>query len=120
MAAYDAQNNTQVMDMMYQFNIDLNSIIMSKTPQFAEAIARSPNANQATVNDIVNRILDKMLDATTKKFAKYGVVGQEDSTDQSSQNTGNNNSSPMVEQNQAPAKAAATSSNYGGSVHNNS
>ena len=64
MAADHTEEDQQVMNMLHQFNININNIVQCKIPQIAEAIARSARPNQSTINDIVNRLADKMTDVT--------------------------------------------------------
>ena len=64
------------MEKMLQFNTDVDKIMLSKVPQIADIISKSGHSNQENVEEIVNRLLDKMTDLTLKKFAKYGM-GQE-------------------------------------------
>ena len=68
-----ADDDKIIMDKIRQFNTDIDNIILSKVPQLAEAISKSGNPNQQNVEDVVNRLLDKMTDLTMKKFAKYGI-----------------------------------------------
>ena len=68
-----ADDDKIIMDKIRQFNTDVDNIILSKVPQLAEAISKSGNPNQQNVEDVVNRLLDKMTDLTMKKFAKYGM-----------------------------------------------
>ena len=68
-----ADDDKIIMDKIKQFNTDVDNIILSKVPQLAEAISKSGNPNQQNVEDVVNKLLDKMTDLTMKKFAKYGM-----------------------------------------------
>ena len=68
-----ADDDKIIMDKIRQFNTDIDNIILSKVPQLAEAISKSGNPNQQNVEDVVNKLLDKMTDLTMKKFAKYGM-----------------------------------------------
>ena len=66
-------NDKIIMEKIRQFNTDIDNIILGKVPQLVEAISKSGNPNQQNVEDVVNRLLDKMTDLTIKKFAKYGM-----------------------------------------------
>ena len=64
----------EIMNMIHQFNININQIILSHVPELAEAIAKSASPTEKTIEDVVNRLLDKMTDLTLNKFANYGVI----------------------------------------------
>ena len=66
-------NDKIIMEKIRQFNTDIDNIILGKVPQLVEAISKSGNPNQQNLEDVVNRLLDKMTDLTIKKFAKYGM-----------------------------------------------
>ena len=59
-----ADDDKIIMVKIRQFNTDVDNIILSKVPQLAEAISKSGNPNQQNVEDVVNRLLDKVTDLT--------------------------------------------------------